>query len=169
MLIQNDGRGRRHGIRGPCVEDVQERQEGCGTRVQFHGVGGAIHRNESASQGWRLLESSQHIPGKGERQLLLWADAVRPYTHCGFVPVLASRRLPLDPRQGVTHRCEAVNLEIGIEQHRASIVQGLRCAGLHMSMLLLQLVKVSLVILTLFPFQNTDVLMGFAFRGVEQK
>jgi hypothetical protein len=40
---------------------------------------------------------------------------------------------------------------------------------LHISVLLLQTVKVSLVILTLLPFQNTDVLMGFALCGAEQE
>ena len=34
---------------------------------------------------------------------------------------------------------------------------------------MLQTVKVSLVILTLLPFQNTDVLMGFARLGAEQE
>src|SRR6516165_10688387 len=83
MLIQNDGRGLRRGICGPCVEGVKEWQEGWGPRVQLHGVGGAIHCNESASRGWRMLETSQHIPGKGMRQLLLCADAVRPHTQRG--------------------------------------------------------------------------------------
>ena len=130
-------------------------------------MGGAVHRNESASQGWRVLEPSQDIPGKGKRQLLLCADAVRPHTHRGLVSVLALCRLSLAPCQGVTHRCQAVSLETGIQQDRAPMAQGLGCVGLRISVLLFQTVKVSRVILTLLPCQNTDVLMGFALCGAE--
>jgi hypothetical protein len=70
---------------------LKEWQEVCGTRVQFHGMGCAIHRNESASHRRAGLEMSQYIPGKSERQLLLFADAVRPNTQRRFVLVLASR------------------------------------------------------------------------------
>jgi hypothetical protein len=58
-------------------------------------------------------------------------------------------------------------METGIEQHRAPVAQGLRCVRVRISVFLLQMVKVSLVILTLLPFQNTDVLMGFALHGAE--
>jgi len=57
---------------------------------QFHGMGCAIHRNELASHrrsGWRCPVHT----GKSERQLLLFADAVRPNTQRRFVLVLASR------------------------------------------------------------------------------
>src|SRR5919108_226570 len=101
MLIQNDGRGRRSGIRCPRLEGVKEWQEVCGTRVQFHGVRGAIHRNEPARHRWSGLEMSQDIPAKGERQFLLFADAVRPNTQYGFIPMLAFRRGLLDPGQDV--------------------------------------------------------------------
>jgi hypothetical protein len=104
MVIQNDGRRLRGGIRCPRVEGVPEWQEVCGTRVQFHGVGGAIHRNESARHRRSGLEMSQYIPGKGQRQLLLFANAVRPNTQCGFIPMLACRRGLLTPAQDVTHR-----------------------------------------------------------------
>jgi hypothetical protein len=49
------------------------------------------------------------------------------------------------------------------------MAQGLGCVGLRISVLLFQTVKVSRVILTLLPCQNTDVLMGFALRGAEQE
>src|SRR2546427_2247491 len=112
---------------------------------------------------------SQHIPGKGHLKLLLFAYAVRPNTHRGFVLVFASSRLPLYPGQDVTHRGKAVSLETGIEQHLAAVAQVLHRVGLHISVLLLQTVKVSLLILTPLPFQNAFVLVGFTAVWAEQE
>jgi hypothetical protein len=112
---------------------------------------------------------SQDIPAKGERQFLLFADAVRPNTQHGFIPMLAFRRGLLDPGQDVTHRYQTVSLETGIEQHLAPIAQVFHRVRLHIGMLVLQTVKVSCVILVPLPFQQTGVFMEFALLGAEQK
>jgi hypothetical protein len=169
MLIQHDGRGLRRGTSCPCVEGVKERHKVCGTLVQVDGMGGPVDRNESASQGRLVLEMSQHIPGKGERQLLFFADAVRPHTHRGFVPVYAASPSLLAPGQDVTHRCQAVSLETGIAQHLTPVAQVLPRVGVYISVLVLQAVKVSLVIFASLLFQYPDVLMGFALLWAAQK
>src|SRR5262249_39098359 len=58
MLIQHDGRGLRRGTHGPCLDRFKERHEIRRPRVQCDGMGGAVHRNESASRGRRVLEPS---------------------------------------------------------------------------------------------------------------
>jgi len=83
--------------------------------------------------------------------------------------VLASSRWLLDPGQDVTHRCQAVSLETGIEQHRAPVAQVLHRVGVHLSVLVLQAVKVSRVILTPLLLQDPDVLMGFALLWAAQE
>jgi hypothetical protein len=129
----------------------------------------AVHRNESARQGREVLETFQHIPGKGQRKLLFVADAVRPNTQRGFVPVCAACRSPLDPRQDVTHRCQAVRLEAGIEQHRPPVAEVLHRVGVHIHVRVLQAVKVSRVILTPLLFQNANILVRFALLGAPQE
>jgi hypothetical protein len=130
---------------------------------------GTIDRNKSASQGRLGLETSQHIPSKAYRKLLLWADAVCPNTQRRFVPVYAASPWPLDPGQDVTHCCKTLSPKTGIEQHLAPIAQTLHCVGVHISVRVLQVVKVSLVIFAAVLFQNMDVLMGFALLWTVQK
>ena len=82
---------------------------------------------------------------------------------------VASSGFPVYPGQNVTHRCQAVSLERGIEQHRAPVAQGLHCVGLQVSVLILQTVKVSRLVLTLLLLQNTDVRMGFTLLWAVQE
>jgi hypothetical protein len=58
---------------------------------------------------------------------------------------------------------------MGIEQHRAPVVQMLHCVGVHIRVRVLQAVEVLHLILTPLPFQNTDVLMWGALLGAEQE
>jgi hypothetical protein len=129
MLIQNNGRRLRRGNGCPCLEGFKERHEVFGTLFQFDGMGCAVHRNESASHGWRVLETSQDIPGKGYLNLLLSAYAARSNTHRGFVTVFAKHRGPLDPGQDTTICCQLIHLETGIDQHRVSLAKVLQRVG----------------------------------------
>ena len=132
-------------------------------------MGGTVERNESASPGRLGLETSQHIPGKAYRKLLLWADALCPNTQRRFVLMSAANPWPLDPGQDVTHRCKSLSPKTGIKQHLAPIAQVLPCVGVHIRVRVLQAVKVSLTIVAALLFQNTDVLMGFALLWTVQQ
>jgi|RhiMethySRZTD1v2_1073278.scaffolds.fasta_scaffold35926_4 hypothetical protein len=169
MLIQNDGRGLRGNLRCRRVEGVKEWQEVCGTRGQFHGVRGAIHRNESTSRRWSGLEMSQDIPGKGECQLLRCTYAIRPHTYRRFIPGLAARRWLLDPAEDVTLRCQAISLETGMTQHRAPVAQVLHCVWVYLRVRVLQAVKVARLILTPLLLQNTHVRMRFTLLWAVQE
>jgi hypothetical protein len=92
MLIQDDGRGRRHSTPRPGLEGFQAWQEVWSTRVEFDGMRSPIQRNDASSEGWCVLETSQHIAGKGQRQLLLGADTIRPHTQRGCIPGCARHR-----------------------------------------------------------------------------
>ena len=132
-------------------------------------MGGPVDRNESASPGRLGLETSQHIPGKAYRKLLLWADTLCPNTQRRFVLVSAANPWPLDPGQDVTHRCKSLSPKTGIKQRLAPIAQILPCVGVHIRVRVLQAVKVSLVIFASLLFQYPDVLMGFALLWAAQK
>src|SRR4030095_17237977 len=99
MFIQNNRRRLRRGIRCPCLERCQEWQEGFGTLVQLDSMGCPIHRTDPASRGWRVLETSQHIPRKGECKLLLCAYTVGRDTQRRFIIRGASSGFPLHPGQ----------------------------------------------------------------------
>src|SRR5688572_4450959 len=100
-----------------------KRSEGFGTRSQFDRMRLPIHPNDSSHSRRRVLESLQHIPDKGQLQLLLFADAVRPYEDRGFVAVFPERRGPLDPGQDTTICGKPVHLEVSIDQHLASFAE----------------------------------------------
>src|SRR6266853_5552096 len=81
MLIQDEGRWCRRVSRDPFVQGLKKRSEGFGTLSQFDGVRCTIHPDNFASHGQCTLEALQHIPDKGQRQLLLFADAMCPHNN----------------------------------------------------------------------------------------
>jgi hypothetical protein len=116
-----------------------------------------------------VLESFQNMPDKGQLQLLLFADVVRPYEHRGFVAIFPERRGPLDPGQDTTICCKPVHPETGIDQHLAPFAEVLYRVGLDVGMCVLQAIEVTLLILAPLLFENLDVLMGFSFVWAEQQ
>src|SRR6516164_6823490 len=116
-----------------------------GMMIQFHRVRCPIHPNNFASYGQCTLETSQHIPSKGQLQLLLFANAVRPHKNRGFVAVFPERRGDLDSGQDTTSCGKPVYLEMCIDQPLAPLAEVLHCVGLDVGMCVLEVVEVALL------------------------
>jgi hypothetical protein len=116
-----------------------------------------------------VLETFQNIPDKGQRQLLLFADAVRTHKNRGFVAVFTKRRGPLDPAQDPTLCDKPVYLEMRIDEHFAPLAEVLYRVGFHIRMCVLQMVDIPLLVDTPLLFEKLNVLVGFAFVWAEQE
>jgi len=83
--------------------------------------------------------------------------------------VLTTRRGDLDPGQDTTICGKPIHLEMRIDQHLAPLAEVLYCVGLDVGMCVLQVIEVSLLILTPLLFQDLDVLVGFPFVWAEEQ
>jgi hypothetical protein len=116
-----------------------------------------------------VLESLQNVPDKGQLQLLLFADAVRPHEDRGFVAVFPECRGPFHSGQDTTFSCKFVHLEMSVDQYLAPLAEVLQRVGLDIRVCVLQAVEVSLLIRTPLLFQDLGIFMGFAFVWAKQQ
>jgi hypothetical protein len=128
-----------------------------------------VHPNDSSRSRRRVLETFQNIPDKGQRQLLLFANAVRTHKNRGFVAVFTNRRGPLDPAQDTTLCDKPVYLEMRIDEHFAPLAEVLYRVGFHIRLCLLQMVDIPLLVDTPLLFEKLNVLVGFALVWAEQE
>src|SRR5712692_3637305 len=98
--------------------------------VQFDSVRCSVHPNNSSRSRRLVPESLQNIPDKGQLQLLLFGNAIRPYKERGFITVFPERRYPFCLRQDTTFSCKSVHLEMSVDQHLAPLAEVLQRVGL---------------------------------------
>src|SRR5205814_590333 len=123
MFIQDQRRWFGRVNRDPFMQGFKKRSESFGMMIEFDAVRCPIHPNGSSRTRRRVLEAFQHIADKGQRQLLLFADAVRPYEDRGFVAIFPERRGLFHSGQDTTICCKPVHLELSLDQHLAPLAE----------------------------------------------